>query len=279
MIHLMNNVISIALQEDIGSGDITTDNLIDKDIAGRGVMIAKEPIVLAGLDVARAVFEFLDPKVIFTSDYKDGEKINDGSIILTVEGNLRALLLCERTALNFLQRLSGIATYVRSFIDKLGKKNVRLVDTRKTTPGLRILEKYAVRAGGAYNHRIGLYDGVLIKDNHISVCGGVRQAVERIKKNISHLVKIEIEVSNLSEVKEALDAEADIIMLDNMDISGIKKAVELIDGQALVEVSGGITMENMIVLADMGVNIISLGAFTHSARFMDISMRIDPYEK
>ena len=272
----MKKLIQTALLEDIGSGDITTENLIDKNMTGRGVLTAKEPLVLAGLDVAKSVFEYLDPHVRFSSAYKDGVKINDGSIVLTVEGNLRALFMGERTALNFIQRLSGIATYVRTFVDKFGEKNVRLVDTRKTTPGLRVLEKYAVRAGGAHNHRIGLYDGVLIKDNHIAVCGGVKKAVEKIKKGISHLVKIEVEVSNLYEVKEALDAEADVIMLDNMDISEIKKATKLINGQALVEVSGGITMDAMFMLADSGVNIISLGAFTHSARFMDISMRIEP---
>lgn len=279
MINYRDNIISIALQEDIGSGDITTDNLIDRNIRGTAAIIAKEPLVLAGLDVAFSVFRFIDSGAIFKSVYKDGDRIDDGSVIFTVEGNLRALLLCERTALNFLQRLSGIATYVRSFVDSLEGKNIRLVDTRKTTPGLRVLEKYAVRAGGAYNHRNGLYDGVLIKDNHIAVCGGVKQAVERIKKNISHLLKTEVEASNLSQVKEALDAKADVIMLDNMDIPMIKKAVELIDGRALVEVSGGITIDDIIVLADKGVDIISIGALTHSARFMDISMRIDACEE
>jgi nicotinate-nucleotide pyrophosphorylase (carboxylating) len=271
----MKNLIQTALMEDIGSGDITTDNLIDKDMTGKGVLTAKEGLVLAGLDVAKSVFEFLDPQVRFLSAYKDGEKLKKGSIVLTVEGNLRALFLGERTALNFVQRLSGIATYVRTFVDKLEKKNVRLVDTRKTTPGLRVLEKYAVRAGGAHNHRIGLYDGVLIKDNHIAVCGGVKKAVEKIKKNIPHLLKIEVEVSNLSQVKEALDARADVIMLDNMDVSEIKKAVKLINRHALVEVSGGIAMDDMLAVADSGVNIISMGALTHSARFMDISMRIE----
>ncbi len=271
----MKNLIQAALLEDIGSGDITTDNLIDKDMTGKGVLTAKEGLVLAGLDVAKSVFEFLDPQVRFLSAYRDGEKLKHGSIVLTVEGNLRALFLGERTALNFVQRLSGIATHVRTFVDNLGEKNVRLVDTRKTTTGLRFLEKYAVRAGGAHNHRIGLYDGVLIKDNHIAVCGGVKKAVEKIKKNISHLLKIEVEVSNLSQVKEALDAGADVIMLDNMDISEIKKAVKLINRHAIVEVSGGISMDDMLAVADSGVNIISMGALTHSARFMDISMQIE----
>ncbi len=278
--HSVEHLIKIALQEDIGSGDITTENLVDQDLEGIGIIIAKEPLVIAGLDVARQVFEHLDPKVRFSPLCKDGDSIKDGEIVLEVKGRLCSLLMGERTALNFLQRLSGIATCVRSYvnmltsIDKPANKNVRLVDTRKTLPGWRVLEKYAVRVGGGYNHRMGLYDGVLIKDNHIVACGGITNAVERIRSRVSHLVKIEVEVSDLSEVKEAINAGVEVIMLDNMDIRQIKEAVEFIDGKAVVEVSGGVTEGDLLLLADTGVDIISVGALTHSARCVDLSMRI-----
>lgn len=270
----LQHLIEIALDEDIGPGDITTDNLIGPDLKGKGVIIAKEPLVLAGLDVARQVFERLDSKILLNSGYYDGDTIKEGEIVLEVEGKLRALLKGERTALNFLQRLSGIATNVRSFVAELENKNVRLADTRKTTPGWRVLEKYAVRVGGAYNHRMGLYDGVLIKDNHIAVCGGIIEAVARIREKISHLVKIEVEVSDLSEISQALEARADVIMLDNMDIDRIKEGVEFIDGRALVEVSGNVTRSDLNRLADTGVDIISIGALTHQAKAVDLSMRI-----
>lgn len=272
----IQHLIEIALQEDIGPGDITTDNLVGPDLEGKGVITAKEPLVIAGLDVARQVFEQLDNEVIFRAGYKDGDVIKDGGTVAEVEGKLQVLLKGERTALNFLQRLSGIATCVRSYVDELANQSVRLVDTRKTAPGWRVLEKYAVRMGGAHNHRMGLYDGVLIKDNHIAACGGIIKAVDRIRANVSHLVKIEVEVSDLSQVKDAMDAGADVIMLDNMNIQKIKEAVAFINGKAVVEVSGGITKKGLKPLADTGVDIISVGALTHSARCVDISMRISP---
>ena len=275
----IQELIEIALNEDIGTGDITTDNLVGSDHKGTGMIIAKEPLVIAGLDVAGQVFKYLDPNMILKSAYKDGENSKSGETLIEVEGQLRALLYGERTALNFLQRLSGIATYVRSYVNELGNKSVRLVDTRKTTPGWRALEKYAVRMGGAYNHRMGLYDAVLIKDNHIAVCGGISKAIERIRNNVSHLEKIEVEVANLADVKEAINAGADVIMLDNMDIGQIKEAVEFINGKAIVEVSGGITKSDLNQLADTGIDIISVGALTHSARCVDISMRIDLGDK
>lgn len=268
------HLIKIALKEDIGSGDITTDNLVDPDLEGKGVIIAKEPFVIAGLDVACQVFKHLNANVIFIPVYIDGNLVKEGETIATVEGKLRALLLGERTALNFLQRLSGIATCVRSYVDELKNKRVRLVDTRKTTPGWRVLEKYAVRVGGAHNHRMGLYDGVLIKDNHIAACGGIKKAVDRIRTRVSHLVKIEVEVSTLDQVKDALKAGADVIMLDNMSIEQIKEAAAFIDEKALVEVSGNVTKSGLKSLADAGVDIISVGALTHSAGCVDISMRI-----
>lgn len=268
------HLIEIALKEDIGPGDITTDNLIDPQLKGKGVIIAKESLVVAGLNVAKQVFQCLDSEVIFRSEYNDGDVVKNGDTLANVNGRLRALLTGERTALNFLQHLSGISTLVRSYMSELSNKNIRLVDTRKTTPGWRVLEKHAVRVGGAYNHRIGLYDGVLIKDNHIAAFGGIKKAIDHIRTQISHLLKIEVEVSNLDQVKEALAANADIIMLDNMTIKQIKEATALIDKRAVVELSGGITKGDLKSLADTGVDIISVGALTHSARCVDISMQI-----
>ncbi|MCF8067688.1 MAG: carboxylating nicotinate-nucleotide diphosphorylase [Desulfobacterales bacterium] len=271
-------LIELAFQEDIGSGDITTDSVIAPDAEGTGRIVAKESMIIAGLDLAREVFEFLDPDITICSNYKDGDKVKKGKVVMEFEGRMRTLLIGERTALNFLQRLSGIATNVRSYVDALEGKNVRLVDTRKTTPGWRTLEKYAVRMGGAHNHRMGLYDGVLIKDNHIAACGGITKAIETVRKKISHLVKIEVEVSDMSGVKEALKAGAEVIMLDNMSIPQIEKAVKIIKKKAIVEVSGGITKKKLPALADTGVDIISVGALTHAARSYDLSMRIDEKE-
>ncbi|MBA4367445.1 MAG: nicotinate-nucleotide diphosphorylase (carboxylating) [Desulfobacterium sp.] len=272
--HAIKDIIDLALREDIGPGDITTDNLILDEKLGRGIILAKQPLILAGIEVAKEVFFHLDSKIEFHTQYKDQDKISEGATILEVCGSLRTLLKGERTALNFLQRLSGIATHVRSYVEIIGDLPVRLVDTRKTTPGLRSLEKYAVRMGGAYNHRMGLYDGVLIKDNHIAACGGIRRAVETIRSKISHLVKIEVEVADMVQVREALDAKADVIMLDNMTIFQIREAVAMIDGKALVEVSGMVTKKDLKELAGTGVDIISAGALTHSAPSVDISMRI-----
>lgn len=265
----------IALAEDIGAGDITTRNLVEPDREGKGVIIAKEALVLAGLDIAKNVLIRLDPDMECQSDYHDGDHVESGATVLKATGKLCALLEGERTALNFLQRLSGIATHVRSYVDLLKDKTVRLVDTRKTTPGFRVLEKYAVRMGGAYNHRMGLFDGVLIKDNHIAVCGGVANAVALAREKISHLVKIEVEVDDFDQLNEALAAGAEVIMLDNMDISQIKKAVAIVNGKAEIEVSGGVTKAGLAELADTGVDIISSGALTHSAKAVDLSMYIE----
>ncbi len=273
--HAFDHIIEAALQEDIGPGDITTENLIAPEAIGRGFLVAREPLIVAGIDVAQRVFEILDPEIESETRFHDGDSVAGLEVIMSLKGRMQALLMGERTALNFLQRLSGISTFVRSCLFKLKDKDVRLVDTRKTAPGWRVLEKYAVRAGGAENHRMGLFDGVLIKDNHIAACGGVKEAIERIRKRISHLLKIEVEVSNLAELKEALAASADVIMLDNMDIPLIREAVRIINGKAKVEVSGGVTRDNLIKLADTGVDIISSGALTHSAGCVDISMRIE----
>lgn len=272
--HSLTHLIDIALGEDIGPGDITTENTVDPGRTGRGEIVAKEDLVVAGLDVARRVFERVDSRVDCRPRAVDGNRIPEGTPVAGVEGPLAALLTAERTALNFLQRLSGIATLTREYVDTLGGRNVRLVDTRKTTPGWRTLEKYAVRVGGAHNHRMGLYDGVLIKDNHIAACGGVAEAVDRVRGKVSHLVRIEVEVSDRAQVEAALSAGVDVIMLDNMDLEGIRSAVALISGRALVEVSGNVTRSDLIRLAETGVDLISVGALTHSAVSVDLSMRI-----
>jgi len=273
--HTVQDLIDIALKEDIGSGDITTENSVDESLKGEGRIIAKETLVVAGLGVAKSVFRTLDPQVEFHHDCRDGSKMERGEVIVAVAGRLRCLLMGERTALNFLQHLSGVATFVRSHVDALKDKKVRLVDTRKTLPGFRVLEKYAVRVGGARNHRMGLYDGVLIKDNHIAACGGITAAVDRVRKGISHLEKIEVEVSDSSGVSEALAAGVDVIMLDNMDLGQIRAAAKQINGQAVIEVSGGLTKGDLVRLADTGVDIISMGALTHTAPSVDISMQLN----
>jgi nicotinate-nucleotide pyrophosphorylase (carboxylating) len=274
MTSFLTRLIDMALAEDIGTGDITTDYLVPCDSRGRGIIVAKEDLILCGLDIAKTVFQRLDPEVLLQSDHQDGAKIARGETVLLLEGSLRALLTAERCALNFLQHLSGIATHVHTYVKTLQHSPVRLVDTRKTTPGWRVLEKYAVRMGGAHNHRMGLFDGVLIKDNHIAACGGIRQAVAAAKKQISHLIKIEVEVSDLAGIHEALESGVDVIMLDNMDIAHIREAVSVIQKRAVVEVSGGITLKNLSDLAETGVDLISIGALTHSARAVDLSMRI-----
>jgi nicotinate-nucleotide pyrophosphorylase (carboxylating) len=273
--HTTEDLIHLALMEDIGPGDITTDNIVAADMQGQGIIVAKQDLVIAGLQVAEKVFLTLEPTIDFTSAVKEGGRVAAGTTVVRIEGTLRTLLKGERTALNFLQRLSGIATQARSYVETVAGTSVKLVDTRKTTPGWRVLEKYAVRVGGAHNHRMGLYDGVLIKDNHIAVAGGISQAVQKVRETISHLVKIEVETTTHEEIREALTAGADIIMLDNMDdLDQIRQAVEMIDKKALVEVSGGVTREKLKDLAKTGVDLISIGALTHSAVAVDLSMRI-----
>ncbi|WP_372680048.1 carboxylating nicotinate-nucleotide diphosphorylase [Desulfosarcina sp.] len=273
--HTTDELIQLALEEDIGPGDITTDNLVGPDTRGKGAIIAKQDLVVAGLQVAEKVFQALDPKIDFNALYADGDRIPAGSTLVRIDGTLGTLLKGERTALNFLQRLSGIATQARTFVGEVAGTGVKLVDTRKTTPGWRVLEKYAVRMGGAHNHRMGLYDGVLIKDNHIAVAGGIINAVKKVRQQASHLVKVEVEAATVEEVKEALAAGADVIMLDNMDLDQIRHAVRLIDKKALVEASGNVTRGRLKKLAQTGVDLISIGALTHSAVAVDLSMRIE----
>jgi nicotinate-nucleotide pyrophosphorylase (carboxylating) len=272
--HSVDELIELALREDIGSGDITTDATVSPDIDGTGDVIAKDDFILAGLDVARNVFIRLDPQVFFSTTFKDGDSVKKGRIVFSVRGKLSSILKAERTSLNFIQRLSGIATLTRIYVDRLKGSNVRIVDTRKTTPGWRILEKYAVKIGGGSNHRMGLFDGILIKDNHIAACGGITTAVDSARKRIHHLVKIEVEVTDMAELTEALSAGADVIMLDNMTPDQIRKAVKEINSKALVEVSGGVNLDNLSLLAETGVDFISVGALTHSAKNVDMSMKI-----
>lgn len=273
--HTTNDLIQLALKEDIGPGDITTDNLVAPETRGTATIVAKQDLVIAGLLVAETVFRALEPQIDFAAHYTDGARVTAGSTVVNIEGTLGTLLKGERTALNFVQRLSGIATLTRAFVAEVAGTAVKLVDTRKTTPGWRVLEKYAVRIGGAHNHRMGLYDGVLIKDNHIAVCGGIAHAVTKARQAISHLVKVEVEASTFEEVKEALAAGADIVMLDNMNLEQICQAVGIIDKRAIVEVSGGVTREQLRELAQTGVDLISIGALTHSAVAVDLSMRIE----
>ena len=271
-IHI-DDIIIRALKEDMALGDITTDNLIDPESKSTAYLVAKEPGIIAGIQVAERVFTLLDDKVGFLARVEDGQHVEKGEIIAQISGHTSVLLKGERTALNFLQRMSGIATLTNAFCKKVEGTKAVIVDTRKTTPGLRILEKYAVRAGGGRNHRFSLSDGVLIKDNHINACGGIRQAVEKARASVPHTVKIEVEVETLEQVQEALDCGADIIMLDNMDIDTMAKAVKMINGRAIVEASGSVSLETARSIAEAGVDVISVGRITHSAPALDISMK------
>ena len=275
----VDNLIKLALAEDIGSGDITTDAIVSQNVKGEAYVVAKEDMVLSGINVFKKVFQNVSGQwsVVsgqFKERYRDGEIVRSEKIIIEISGNMRSLLTAERTALNFLQRMSGIATLTKKFVDSVKGFKAKIIDTRKTTPCLRILEKYAVQCGGGINHRFGLYDGILIKDNHIKAAGGIIKAVKRVRDNAPHLIKIEVETKSLKEVKDALNCKADVIMLDNMDIPAIKKAVKLIDKRALIEVSGGVNLKNVVQIASTGVDYISIGALTHSARAVDISMEM-----
>lgn len=268
----LKNLIDRSLVEDIGTGDITTNSIISAGSETRGVIFAKEAGVVAGLPVAEMVFHRLNPAVSFQARVKDGDAVTAGTVLAELSGDARAILTGERLALNFLQRLSGVATRTAGFAELVKLFPVRVVDTRKTTPGLRMLEKYAVRLGGGYNHRFGLYDCVLIKDNHIKVAGGITKAICMARQNSPHTVKIEVEVEDLPGVTEALEAKADIIMLDNMDQAAMKEAVRLVDGRALVEASGNINEEIIVAVAKTGVDLISIGSLTHSIKSLDISL-------
>ena len=262
-----------ALKEDITSEDITTNSVMREYQLGEVELICKEDGVIAGLDVFKRVFLLLDDKTEVTFTCNDGDFVKYGQKLGVIRGDIRVLLSGERTALNYLQRMSGIATYTRTIADMLKGSKTKLLDTRKTTPGMRIFEKYAVKVGGGYNHRFNLSDGILLKDNHIGAAGGVKEAVRMAKEYAPFVRKIEIEVENLDMLKEALEAGADIIMLDNMSVEDMKEAVRLTAGRAETECSGNVTKENVAKLVDIGVDYISSGALTHSAPILDLSLK------
>lgn len=268
-----DDIILNALKEDITSEDISTNSVMRNYQLGEVELICKEDGIIAGLEVFKRVFELLDANTEVSFTVKDGDKVENGQKLGVVRGDIRVLLSGERTALNYLQRMSGIATYTRTIADMLKGTNTKLLDTRKTTPGMRVFEKYAVKVGGGYNHRFNLSDGILLKDNHIGAAGGVKEAVLMAKEYAPFVRKIEIEVENLEMLIEALEAGADIIMLDNMSIEDMKKAVELCAGKAETECSGNVTKENVAKLTQIGVNYISSGALTHSSPILDLSLK------
>lgn len=268
-----DHLILEALKEDISSEDVTTNSVMKEAVQGEVQLICKQDGIIAGLDVFKRVFELLDENTKVTFYCKDGDAVTKGQLMGIVTGDIRVLLSGERVALNYLQRMSGIATYTHSVAELLKGTDIKLLDTRKTTPNMRIFEKYAVRTGGGYNHRYNLSDGVLLKDNHIGAAGSVTKAVKMAKDYAPFVRKIEVEVENLEMVKEAVEAGADIIMLDNMDTDTMKKAIEIIDGRAETECSGNVTRENIARLTELGVDYISSGALTHSAPILDISLK------
>ncbi|MCK9211301.1 MAG: carboxylating nicotinate-nucleotide diphosphorylase [Ignavibacteriaceae bacterium] len=270
----IERVITTALKEDIGAGDITTNLLIAKNQKAKAFFLAKEDGIIAGLNIAKMVFQQLDQTTKWKSFIKDGELVTAGTRIAEVKGSLRALLTGERTALNILQRMSGIATATNNFVTVVKDTNAKILDTRKTVPGFRLLDKYAVKLGGGINHRIGLFDMVLIKDNHIKAAGSITNAVNKIKKGLTKKIKIEVETRNLEEVREALDCKVEIIMLDNMSVAEMKDAVMIIGGKAKIEASGNINLQSLRKIAETGVDFISVGALTHSVKALDISMKI-----
>lgn len=269
----VDNLIMMALQEDISSEDVTTNAVMREARQGTAQLICKQDGVIAGLDVFKRVFELLDETSEVIMYFKDGDTVKNGDLLAVVNGDIRALLSGERTALNYLQRMSGIATYTRSVAELLKGSKTKLLDTRKTTPNMRIFEKYAVKVGGGYNHRYNLSDGILIKDNHIGAAGGVKEAIRMAKEYAPFVRKIEVEVENLTMLQEALDAGADIIMLDNMSTDDMKKAVEMVAGKAETECSGNVTKENIQRIVDIGVDYVSSGALTHSAPILDVSLK------
>jgi nicotinate-nucleotide pyrophosphorylase (carboxylating) len=270
--NLIDPIIQNALAEDVGDGDITTNAIIDETAQASAFLQSKGDGVIAGLAIAERVFRHLDPHLTWQPLLQDGQRIKVGQTIAAFNGKTRALLTGERLALNILQHLSGIASQTAEFVAALEGLPTKILDTRKTLPGLRVLQKYAVAVGGGTNHRFGLYDGIMIKDNHIKLAGGIAQAVSLVRKHNPAQLPIEVETSNLEEVQQALDAGADIIMLDNMDIPTMKKAVRLINGRAKTEASGGVQLGSVRAIAETGVDFISVGYLTHSVTALDISM-------
>ena len=276
--YLFNNpqveqIITLALNEDIGTGDITTLSTIPEDKTATGRFVAKEDMIICGIDLAKHIFGRVDPSIEKKANFKDGDAVKKGDVIAVVSGNAQNVLTGERTALNFMQRLTGIATRTHASVAEVAGTNAKITDTRKTTPGLRVLEKYAVRVGGGTNHRFNLADGVLIKDNHIAVSGGIKNAVKNARAVIPHTLKIEVEVETKEQLAEALDAGADIIMLDNMSNDLMRECVGIVAGRALVEASGNMGEKSLREVAETGVDIISIGALTHTVKAADISLK------
>jgi len=269
---LLQKVIKDSLNEDIGTGDLTTNSIVPANAISTGYIVAKEDGVLAGLPVAYEVFRCLDPIINWQPLSKEGGSVSKGKLLAEISGKTRAILTGERVALNFLQRMSGIATVTAKYVQFTGDSKTRIVDTRKTTPGMRMLEKYAVRVGGGYNHRFGLYDAVLIKDNHIKYAGSIKNAVAAARQIVSHPTKIEVEVENLDQLRQALAVQADIIMLDNMSVELMREAANLVNGRAMLEASGGITVDKIKAIAEIGIDVISIGSLTHSVKALDISL-------
>ena len=269
----LHSLLRSFLIEDIGRGDLTSESIFDPYQTGTARLVAREKCIAAGAGlVAAEVFKVQNPAIETIGAAEDGTVVRPQDVLLTITGPVVDLLKAERVALNLLQRLCGIATMTRRFVEKVGPHPARITDTRKTTPGLRVLEKYAVQAGGGSNHRFNLTDGVLIKDNHIAACGSITEAVARVRKKIPHTIRIEVETDTLDQVRECLGSSVDIIMLDNMDLQMMKKAVEIIDHRAIVEASGGVNLDSVSAIAGTGVDIISVGALTHSAPSCDIGM-------
>lgn len=268
----IEGIISRALEEDWGYGDWTTDLTVDSNTKALARLIAKEELVACGVDVAKAVFLRVDPQLQVHCAVKNGDKVPDRGLMIEVEGSARAILKAERVALNLMGRMCGIATLTRQYVKELEGTKTQLLDTRKTTPGLRLLEKSATVVGGARNHRFGLCDGVIVKENHIRAAGGISRAVEKLLESLPPTLKIEVEAGTLEEVQEALSAGVDIIMLDNMSLENMQEAVKLVDGRALLEASGNVRLHNLRQIADCGVNFISTGSIIHSARWSDLSL-------
>lgn len=272
--HILEGVVRNALEEDIGTGDLTSERLIPPDLWAKAEIISKDEGILAGIEAAELSFKLIDERVEFHRILEDGSRIYYGSKVAHLNGPARAILSGERVALNFLCSLSGIATETRRFVEAVKPYKAKIADTRKTTPGMRALQKYAVRVGGGVNHRFGLYDGIIIKDNHIKIVGSIREAVRRAKEKASPLAMIEVEVEDLEQFEEACDAGADVVMLDNFELEDIRKAVEKGCGRVIIEASGRVSLENVRDIAEAGVDIISVGALTHSAPSLDMTLEI-----
>jgi len=269
----VRDMLRLALEEDLGNGDLTTGLLIHEDQQSRALLIAKGNFIVAGMPFLREVFALGGRSTEFTVFCEEGRRVKKGEIIAELYGNTRTLLSCERLGLNVLQRLSGVATLTNAFVNEVKGTGAVIVDTRKTTPGMRFMEKYAVRVGGGRNHRFGLFDGILIKDNHIEAAGSITRAVRDARK-AHHLLRVEVEVENLNDLMEALDGGADVVMLDNMSLEDMKEAVKRAKGKVITEASGNITLDRVKAIAETGVDLISIGALTHSAPAADISMKI-----